>query len=478
MAMTYTGANGVFTQLGKILKQSNADLTFGLTTLATQLSDIQTILAAGNAGNKNELNGAFTALYGNDEGSGGYRSQVTSSWRSQIHSLMNNRLLDYDTVVTQLGLFGRNLPEVVNRLIDQMVIDSATVDKSTFTLGSVSAVAGNLGDGTLATTKVLDGVTWPGSSMPPHKRYLGLNSELCVVDSYSVECIAASQSGSVPDGGEIFRWYGSPRYDVLSWETEGAGDGPQIVCANSPRFSIVTNGDWETTGANGALTQFPGWNIELGTSATHVVSEASRTTSTSTSGVYRGAKSLRFDSTGSPPAGGIKITFLIDTRRLMARKAYFVGFWQKASASIADGDLTVQFEGTGYSAGASEKVNVAAASLSTTWVYKYFFVNMPAQIPTDGTFKLVIKWVPVTNLTSTKSIWFDGLAVRPVDDWFLGHAACIGGSFWNTPWKVGDRLTYAITTSGEKVFQKWFRQNHGVQLPSDASPSIADSLAT
>lgn len=476
MAMTYTGADGLFTQLGKMLKYRNTYLTLGLTTLASDLSAIRTILTAGNAGNRDELLANFTSMYGQDEGSGGIRSQVTAGWRASVSRLMELRMLDYDTVLTQLGITGRDLQQVLYRLIDQMVLDTATVDKTTFTLGAVSAATGNSGVGTVSTSKILDGTTSPGVGMMPHRRYKDLNSELCTPDTYTLLCVSDSQGtggGRTAEGAEVFRWYGSPAYNKESWETEGAGEGPSVTVATGNQHNILMNRDFEITGGNTTTGQFPNWVVDAGTPGTHTVIESSVTTSSATSNVYRGLKALRFDSTGTPPAS-IQVSQVVPVSRLKARTCYHFGIWYKASAAVVAGDLTIQFEGTGYSAGGTEKISVAAASLATTWTYKEFWVNMPDQIPADGTFKLVIKWTGTP--TASKQIWFDAISFRQ-PDWFAGHALVIGSSFWATPWKVGDRLTYAITGT-DKVFQKWFRQIQGVQLPSDASPSIVDSLAT
>ena len=465
MALTYIGANGIFTQIGKSIKVANTYLTLAA-TLATDLSDQRTILNAGNAGNRDALIAALTNAYGDIEGSGGYKSQVSRDWRGFLSSIVDRRLQDYDTVISQLGITDNSIPTILSRLIDEMTIDAASLNASVGGLGAVSAASGNVGNGTALTSLVLDGATPPGQSMMSHQRYRGINSELIAADTMTLLCVADSQGsgggGRTSEGAEVFRWYGPQSYPPLSWEDESSGEGPSIVVTNAPSNSLLKNKDFEYFTAN-----IPnGWTRDLGTAGTHIVEESTA------ADVYRGSKALRFDGDGALAA--IQLSQIIPLNRLVARKRYCLSLRYKASATIAAGQFTVQFEGTGYTAGATEKIDIAAGSLATTYTLSNFFVNMPASIPTDGTFKLVIKWTGTP--TAAKKLWIDSLTISE-PAWHNGHAAVVVAG--STPWKFGDRLTYAATNT-EGVIQKWFRLTHGVQLPSDnaAAETIVDTLAT
>lgn len=574
MALTYIGANGIFTQIGKMIKVANTYDTLGLTTLNTDLTDIRTILNAGNAGNRDELIALFTNFYGQNEGSSGARSLVTSGWRDFIRSCIDQRLLDYDTVVSDLDLASSNLDTVLARLIDQMTIDAASVNASVGSLGGASAASGNVGNGAALHSLVMDGATSPGQGMPAHQRYRGLNSELIgESETMTLHCVADSQGsgggGRTVEGAEVFRLYGNPKYNPLGWEAEGSGEGPSVVVANAPQFNLVQNKDFEYFTAN-----IPnGWTRDAGTAGTHIIEESTA------ADVYRGKKALRFDGDGVQAS--IQLSQIIPLNRLKARTRYCLTLRTKASATIAAGDLTVQFEGTGYTAatgtveiqtvaisgsptggtytltwagpfGSSttaaiawdatsatvqaalrlltglesvtiaqsgvspnfthtitfsgtygniaqltstssltggtpvithatttqgvdgERIYLPAASLPTTQSLRYFWINMPASIPIDDTFKLVIK---VTGtLTSAKKIWIDSMTFRE-PTWHNGHAVIVVAGA--TPWKFGDRLTYTASNT-EGVIQKWMRLTHGIQLPSNdaGAETIVDSLAT
>lgn len=464
MAVNWTE---LFTDCGKIWKFSNTYLTLGRTTLAADAAAIRTTLLAGIAGNKDALVNAIVRFYGTIEGTSGIMSQASAGWRGALSQVVDQRFMDYDTVLAELGVNTPDLNSIFWRVIDQMVIDAQTVNASVGSLGSVTAAAGNAGNGTALTSLVLDGVTPPGQGMMAHKRYAGVNSELITPDTMTLICIADSQAGGggrTQEGAEVFRWYGESEYQPLGWESEGSGEGPTVTAANAGQYSIVGNKDFEQTGASTATGLFPGWTIDSGTPNTHVVIEST------TADVYRGNKAMRFDGDGAQAS--IQVSQVIPLNRLQARKRYHLSLRYKASATIAAGQFTVQFEGTGYTPGATEKIDIAAGSLATTYTLASFFVNMPASIPTDGTFKLVVKWTGTP--TAAKKLWIDSLTFVPVT-FYNGHAAVVVAG--STPWKFGDRLTYTAGNT-EGVIQQWARQVHGIQLPSDnaAGETISDSL--
>ena len=149
-----------------------------------------------------------------------------------------------------------------------------------------------------------------------------------------------------------------------------------------------------------------------------------------------------------------------------------MAFRYKADASISAGTLTVQFEGTGYTAGATEKVVILPGALATSWTLASFFVNLPGNIPSD--FKLVVKWTGTPD--NNKNLYLDDMALGPVTyGGGLGVVVVRGA----TPFERDDVFTFTVANT-EGVVQKAFRQVFGVQLPSDASAgeTIADSVAT
>ena len=549
-------------------------MTLGQTTLAADAAAIRSEFNGGIAGNKDALISAITSFYGTIEGAGGIMAQASAGWRSQLASIIDRRFLDYDTILAELGVNTPDLATIFWRVIDQMVIDAASINASVGSLGGATAASGNAGNGAILTSLVLDGVSSPGRGMPAHKRYLGVNSELIAPDTMTLLCIADSQGGGggrTTEGAEVFRWYGEAEYQPLGWEPEGSGEGTSVTAMNSA--SIITNKDFEQTGAATATGLFPGWVIDNGTAGTHVVIESTL------ADVYRGNKAVRFDGDGA--AATIQLSQVVAINRLQARKRYCLSCRIKSSEPVAAGDLTIQFEGTGYtaatgtaevqtvqisgtptggtytltwagpfgsvttaaiahtatsatvqaalrllaglesvvvatSAGAppdvthqitfhgaygnvaqltsassltggapvithatttpgvdGERIFLPAAALPVGYSLRYFWINMPAAIPTDGTWKLVAKWTGTP--TAAEKVWIDSLALAP-PMWHNGHASVVVAG--STPFKFGDRFTYSAGNT-EGVFQQLFRQVHGLQLPSNnaGAESILDTLA-
>lgn len=117
-----------------------------------------------------------------------------------------------------------------------------------------------------------------------------------------------------------------------------------------------------------------------------------------------------------------------------------------------------------------ERINLPPGALPTTWSLRHFFVTMPLAIPAN--FKLVVKWTGTP--TNAKNLYIDDLTAKSVNYGGGLGLAVVRGS---TPWVRGDKFTFAVTNT-EGVIQRAFRRMFGRQLPSSASPNIADALAT
>jgi len=462
MVMTYTGTDGLFTALGKLIKEVNDYLTLAGTTLPADLDNIGDVFEASNAGNRRETMATLSAKVEQ------WKSVVAPGWTGELHLLVAQRLQDYDTVLAELDIEGGDVQAVLFRLIDQMVIDSADVDASAVTLGSVTAASGNVGNGTVLTDKELDAVSRPdgiNGRMAAHPRYNGVDSELALTDTMTLRCVADSQTSGVgvsrtTEAQERFEWYGSPREQQrFSWQTEGAGKGPTVTALNaSPE---VQNRDFELWSSNVPIA----WDLDNGTAGTHVLQE------TTAADVYRGDAALKFAGDGSQAT--IQISQKVAPSKLTARKKYLLALRYKASATIAAGTFGVEFNGDGYTPASSEKIEIAAGSLATSWTLSHFWITLPDTIPDD--WELVVKWTGTP--TNAKNLWVDSLAFGPAE-WFNGHACgVIAGA---TPFKSGDRFTYSTTNDGAGLIQEYFRRGFGVQLPSDTggTETIADTVVS
>lgn len=450
MALDYDGTpNGLFVQLGKVAKHYAAQ--------AVDASDLSTDL--------DEINGVFEAMTSGEPETmvDGFATSVVG-WqaehfdrRTTLQGLGLKRLQDRTTVLDEIGATSTDQAEILSKLIKQMTNDTESVDRSTVSIGSVTAGGANVGNGTAITTTTLDGATSPGSGVAgayaAHRLYAGLTTELCVPsETMRLTCVADSFSDGTASGNEQFSWEGRLATNAV----EGSGLIGTITPVNG-ETNLAANGNFEDWTDNLPDT----FTLVAGVAGTHIVEESTG------ANVFNGLKSVKYVGDGTVnPELSLSVNTLVT-----ASKRYAVTCRIMADATVAAGDLTIQFEGTGYTAGGSEKITVAHGSLPTSWTLKNFFVNMPATIPSD--FRLVLRWGATP--TATKRLWIDDLAIAPVNYGGGLGAIIVRGA---TPFVRGDVFTFTVANDDAGAFQKFFRQAFGVQLPSAAggAETIDDAL--
>lgn len=457
MAMNYTTSpNGLFIQLGKIAKHYNVQRADAI-ALGADVTEILNSFQAMTSGAPDLMTEGFATL-----GDSWQREYIAR--RSSLRGLALTRLQDRVTVLDEIGATSTDTTEILRKLIAAMILDVQTVDQSTVTVGAVSAAGTNEGNGIVLMTKVLDAVTSPGSgaagTYPPNRNYKDLNSELCVPsETMRFTCIGDSFADGLAEGAEAFSWEGRIPDAQHGYKDEGSGVIGTITPINSVGLNIVQNGDFESFTSNAP----DNWTIVAGTAGTHIVEE------TTLADVYHGENALRFDGDGAQTS--IEIKYPISPAQVIGGKRYAVALRLKGSATIAAGAVLITFEGTGYTALTAEKIAIAAGSIPTAYTLESFFVNMPEVIPSD--FRLVIRWSGTP--TAAKKLWIDDLALGPVSYGGGVGAVIVRG---NEPFARDDSYTSAISNNDAGLFQAFFRQNFGVQLPSDgsAAETIADSL--
>ena len=456
MALDYIGVpNGLFKQLGKCGKYHNQYKTdaAGVDTALAEVADSFQAMTLGYPDLMME--GVPTAF-------NGWKNNYIDRRRT-LRSLAEVRLRDQITVLDQIGAVSTNTQEILFKLIRQMGIDAQSVNKSTVTIGATAAGGTNTGNGTVLTTKLLDGVTSPGSnangSMAANIYYRGLNSELCVAsETMRLTVTADSFADSTGEGNESMAWNGRLADVGNGYLAEGSGSIGTIVPANSPNSNLLVNGDFE----NITLNAPDNWTIVAGAAGTEIVEDLTG------ANVYHGVKSLKFVGTA---AASIEIKQAIAASLLKGSRMYCVTARIKADAAIAAGTLLIQFEGTGYAAGGTEKISIAPGALPVAYTLVNFFVLMPVTIPAD--LRLVVRWSGTP--TTTKQLWIDDMTISPVT---YGGGLGIVPVRGSIPFVRNDYFTWTVTNDEAGIFQRMFRQMFGVQLPSNAVPTIADALAT
>lgn len=445
MAVNYTN---LFTALGELLQRINAfSVLFAtLDGYATQIeTDFQGL----------GYDHLTTDLYSLRDG---WKSNVLS-WINGLKGKATGLFTDRVTILEQLELGdGSSITVVLPELIQDM-LGAQTVEASAVAIGASTDFLFHTTDaGDLLLDKVLDGYAAPVSGGAANVAYNGVNSELALTsDNMFIECISDSE-GLESEGAEVWQWSGRPKKtDPYNWQTPGSGTGPTIVTLNSN--ALILNGEFELFTSDVPNS----WTIVAGAAAVNIDDE------TVLANVQRGSKALKFIGSG---AVSIKISQEIDAT-LIPKARYCFAIWVKGDATVAAGALTIQFEGTDYTAGVTEKITMDAAALAAAGAYtlKFFYINMPAEIPDDFAITIAV----TGTLTTAAIVRFDGLAFGLVS-YFNGiNAVIIAG---HKKFIKGDKYTFAVTNNDFGVFQKFFRDAYLVQLPSHAAPSIADTLAT
>lgn len=443
MAVDYTN---LFTGLGELVQRTNTYLSY-YPQFTADLSEIESDF---NTIGRGDIFSGIPEIFD------GFRSGV-QGWIGQINAKASSLLTERESILEQLQLDQTDITNVLIELYRDMEDNLETIERNTVTIGAVSEDKVNGSAGSIIVDKVLDGVSSPHADFPAIWEYNGVDSELADTENMFVEVIADSESDGRTEGNETLQVFGQVanggRYH---WDTFGSGPGPTFSPVQAD--TLLTNCEMEDF-----TSDVPdGWTVDEGTSGTHILE--------STATVKRGDSALQF--TGTAAEDEIQISQAVTAGLFLPRKRYFCGFWIKGEAGTSAGTLTIQFEGDGYTAAPSEKIELNAATLAAmggAFAWKYFFVNMPEEIPSD--MALVIKW---TGTPSAHSVYIDGGGVT-TPTWHNGVSfVAYAGS---DPFIKNDRFSLLVTQSGGGIFQNWFRKTYGIQMPSAAVPTIPDSLA-
>ncbi len=454
MSLTYTGTNGVFTQIGKLVKHYNKikdnanDATDGLDANQDEILDV--FQAADQDVAIDGLVPAFKR----------WKAEAISR-REELAQYVVSRLQDEETILKELGMNSADIDQIVNELIAEMDANNKTVEESNFSLGSVSEGSSNEGGGKILVTDILDGATSPGSfngvRMPANLKYKGKTSELGGNETFRFKVTADSYQDGLNEGSEEISWQGCPRAEPHGLDDGGSGYVGTIQPLHASTEEFLANADFEVFTTNSP----DNWDVVNGTVGTDILQENTV--------IAQGESALKFSGGGS----AIEIKQDISADSVIANKMYCVSVKLRRSdvPMPSMSNVTVQFEGTGYSAGGTEQVSQTFGSLNTVGFEVFsFFVVMPSIIPDD--FALVLKWDG--GPSSGELVYFDDLSMGPVN--YGGGIGVVAvrdsGTFVR-----GDRFEVSTTTT-EGVFQEFFRRVLGAQLPSSASPTISDSLAT
>lgn len=378
-----------------------------------------------------------------------FRSMMTSM-ADELASVAIARLTHRASVVLELpgSVDPNNTRDVLEELARQMLIDTESIQRSVVTAGSPVADASNAGDGTVVLTKLLDRTQAPTSAAVPMPFYDGLDSELAVpAELMTVTCTSDEGTGVSP-GEERFVLEGQPAGQG-DWDTEHSGTSVSFATANAS--GLISGGDFESFASDAPS----GWTLQSGAAGAEILEH--------TLTPFRGSSSLELVGTGTDSDLRQASPSLIPGRRYVLALAYQGGI------GLA-GTLTFGFHSdSGEYTPASDQISLDAAALQAATGWTIATAEFVAPDVTVDDLQLRLFWSGGSG-----NLLIDSLALAP---FAYGNGVGVAVLAGANQFVIGDRFTWT-TTNAEGVMQRFFRRYLGVQMPSDVTPTRADSLAT
>lgn len=427
MAITWTGAGGVFTRLGKLLKtflafEALQEAGGDLPVLTDEILDAY--------GDDRELvSGLFESMESVRDGLDTIKETLVAYAEVLLRSAADELDAPSEDLATLWPLF-----------LEAMKDDAQSVDANAVDAGEVTPDEDNAGDGALIVS--VEDVE-------------GADVEILVAETVRVQCTADASSGAA-EARELFRISGEvPAPSRASYRKRGTGWGDT--------FAVATEG-FENAVANGTFEEFTtentpdDWNVDAGIIGTHVFESEDE---------FRGAKCLRFEGDGVLGTIGVSQGFAANV--LTPRTKYALGVRIKTSG-LTQGTIRVLLAGTGYTPGEGEVIQISA-DWPTDWTLKTRWINTPAVLPDDMEIVVEVTGTPDDDA----SIWFDDVALVPAGLHAGLSLAIFAGA---DRFALGDSFTFSVTNDEAGTFQTLFGRLWGVQLPSDAegSETIDDGL--
>lgn len=437
MAVDYTK---VFTVIGKYGDKIN-DYRAYIATYTSDQSAIETVLAAQSLV---RLEDGLTDLF--------------NDFKQDISDGSFDLLDRITTVLTDEQLIGANfsfgqaptLDIVFPALIHDMAGNDKNVAANTATIGIATYDTDNDEPGVLISGATLDGVTPPMQGAQAIKDYAGLSTQLTPTsETLTFTCTNDSEHGA-QIGSETFTITGvgadSDGFDVTG---ENAGQLGSIIVADSqaslwmsnPSFDIWTAGEPD------------GWTVEDGASG---------------SDYDEGVVTVNSDASLWLLADGATVTMKqILTNDVFERnKAYFLSLWISKDADAAtDPVVSLQV----LDGAESPFLSLNLEPTTTSWVNVSGQFVVPPEI--EGNLRITLD--TGAGLSGCDGMYIDNLVIIPCE-YFEGVAfAIVAGP---DKFIQGDTATIALSNNDAGKFQTLFRKGYKIQLPTDATPTISDSL--
>lgn len=449
MAIAFDGTGGLFTRIGRVGKllylanQHQAALPAALDTLITEYDETT----------PPGLRDSIAATIANATGI--IANQI--AWMPLLQNLANSTLLRM--VYADAPAAANSVGNALREVIAQMLAGPESVKASTVSVATAAATGNSSADGVVVgSAKLIDGKA----------------NEMLLPEVGRLVCTADSFRGQTTAGNEVFQYQGQPvtgnvyNYD---WPT-GSGETSSHTAASPATGSLLTNGDMETFAT---LANVPdSWTVAVGTPGTHILQN--------TGTYYDGASSVKLP-------GSATLASFYQAVDVLSSQHYAVGLRYYLSGVPAAGVLTIEMvdaSGTVLTddAGTNLRKQVTlSAAAGTTWLSLSDCFITPRSLPSEVRFRIRLS----TALSTGTDLFVDRAIVAPMRRAYTG-GTYLGLLSGRTPWALRDYFTVtgannrggaSYNATFQALFDRLFNMRQlGLQLPSDASPSLADTLIT
>lgn len=471
MAVTLTGSGGLFTRLGGIIgliKKRRTAAIAAYPTSATSTAGSRTVyaLVTANAGNFPLAHRTLGAA-GSEDFLAGASAAEYQALRTAASSLL------IDTMDADTPLPARTEVEALRELAKQMVAASASVNATTYTVGSPSYGSGNVGAftcvvSTEATKIIKDRVTF-GTKLTDFP---------CIrPETLSFTCVKDTRNAGAQSGSEVFRVTGERAWPNLDRRWRGGSGTDMMVTMSSanvdgsfiPGQNILTNSDFEVASSNVPVN----WALSVGSAPGNL---------TTTATAYRGSAAVSMVGDGSTLTKLRQITN--DTSGTIGRikpdTLYLIAMAVRDDGT-APGAGVVRLaleDGSGNTLGTNMSVSANITSIGSTYTIVATKVVSPIDIPST----VYATLTQTTAISAGRAAYVDECIIcempRPAKG---GPGICIIPG--PTDARYGDTATVGIThlNTGEfnlELDRLFDLYSNGIALPANdaGSETVADSL--
>lgn len=351
---------------------------------------------------------------------------------------------------------GTSADDLVRELREQMFTDAEKVERNLPTVTAVTADGDNAGDGTVVVS-IIEPEESDSAATVVNERIQPENFLLqCVLDSFT--------GGAVP-GSELFDLQGSLHLN---------GPSVPVKDAESANENRLTNHGFE----NFAVANTPDtWNIQTGVVGTHIFE-------TAVAGeVFRGSKALKL--TGDGALAKIELDETEDDMvgfstsfRLRPKRHYLLSARIKTDL-VATGTVRLILKGTGYTAGATEKIELVTPG-TQAYTLATAVILMPKTLPAETDFRLAIEFEGTP--LATEDVFIDDIVLQEMTFW--EDAGIVVGVVRGTPlndfvqgppepdfftWETANGLTGIIQSFLTRVTQR-------AELETKQEPDVSIAL--